>query len=130
MSREITTDSTVLMIGSFHEQVGRLAAFTMPKTGPKRLMPMSERLFDELLHNPAQGHLATGIDYESLSLTERLTKELRQAIGNKGCRDIVGLVMPEELWDTVELQTEKLWYIPVALVIGNSDYKAVLPGKM
>jgi hypothetical protein len=89
---------------------------------------MSDRLFDELLHHPAQGHLASGINPEGLSLTQRSTIELSQAIGRRGCEDIIGVVMPEELWSTVELQSDKLWRIPVALVYGRSNFRALMPG--
>lgn len=120
------TENTVIVAGSVKPQLALRASFEMPQRGPKRRLQMSEKLFDAIINDPNQGHFATGIDPAELSLNPALNQQLRAALGRTGCRDVVGLILPEDLWNNVELQAEKLWHIPVAVVDTPSTYRAVM----
>ena len=118
--------NTVIVAGSIKPQLALRASFEMPKVGPKRRIQMSGKLFDAIINDPNQGHFATGIDPAELSLSPAFNQQLRLALGRTGCHDVVGIMLPEDLWNDVELQAEKLWRIPIAVVDTPSSYRAVM----
>ncbi len=119
-------ETTVIVAGSVKPQLALQASFEMPKVGPKRRIQMSARLFDAIINDPNQSHLATGIHPSELSLNEAFSHQLRSALGSAGCDDIVGVVLPEDLWESVELQAEKLWRMPLAIVDTHSTFRAIM----
>lgn len=124
------TNTTVLTVGSMKPKLALEISFGMPKPGPKRRLPLSSSVFEELLHSPDQGHLALGIRPEALNLPSVSMHQLLQAIGGRGCEHIIGVIMPEELWERVELHSDKLWRMPVALVQSSATYRALIPGVL
>ncbi len=115
-------EDTVLVVGSVPQQVGHTASFFMPEIGPKRRIPMSGRLFLDVLHSPMQGPLVSGIDRTSVELPSKSRDELRVALGNRGCTDLVGLVMTEEVLADAELFEDKMWGLPVVTPTSRSTY--------
>lgn len=121
------SENTVIVAGSVKPRLALRASFEMPQVGPKRRIQMSAKLFDAIINNPNQGHLAGGIHSTELRLSKKLNHQLRSTLGSIGCEDIVGVVLPQDLWEVVELQSEKLWRVPLAVVDSNSTYKAIMP---
>lgn len=122
----LPSENTVIVAGSIKPQLALRASFEMPTVGPKRRIQMSAKLFDAIINNPNQGHFATGIDPAELNLNAALNQQARAALGRTGCQDVIGIIMPEDLWSDVELQSEKLWQIPLAVVDTPSSYRAVI----
>jgi hypothetical protein len=119
-------ENTVIVAGSVKPQLALRASFEMPEVGPKRRVQMSGKLFDAIINDPNQGHFATGINPAELNLNPAYNQQLRSALGRTGCQDVVGIVIPEDLWSEVEGQAEKLWRIPVAVVDTPSSYRAIM----
>lgn len=115
-------ENTVLIVGSVPQHVGHSASFFFPEMGPKRRIPMSGRLFLDVLHSPDQGPLATGIDRAALELPSRSRDELKVALGSRGCTDLVGLVITDDVLTDAELFEEKMWGLPIATPTSRSTY--------
>lgn len=123
-------ENTVIVAGSVKPQLAMRASFEMPSVGPKRRIQMSAKLFDAIINSPSQGHFATGINPAELDLSGAFNQQLQNALGRMGCSDVVGIIMPDDLWDDVELQAEKLWRIPLAIVDTPSSYRAIMPNSV
>lgn len=120
------SENTVIIAGSVKPQLALRASFEMPQVGPKRRIQMSGKLFDAIINNPNQGHFSTGINPTELNLNTAFNQQLQAALGRTGCQDVIGIVMPEDLWNDVELQAEKLWRMPLAVVDTPSTYRAIM----
>jgi len=123
-------ENTIIVAGSVYPQLAMKASFEMPAAGPKRRIQLSAKLFDAIINNPNQGHFATGINPAELDLDGALNQQLQSALGRTGCNDIVGIILPDDLWVDVELQVEKLWNIPLAIVDTTSSYRAIMSSSI